>query len=55
MRSGGIVEDLNEGIAGGGFDDSKKVAQAETEGYRHDEPQCAVEEGGGHDGPRKSD
>lgn len=44
----GVVEDLDEGEAGRGFEDGGDVAHCEAEGYHHYEAEDAVDEDGAH-------
>ena len=46
----GVVEDLDERVAGLGQDDLGKIAHAETHGDGHDKTHGAVDVDGPHDG-----
>lgn len=52
---GCVVEDLDEGVAGGGFEDACRIAERETKGHDDDEHEDDIEEDGAHNGAREGD
>jgi hypothetical protein len=51
--AGGVVEELDEGVAGWGVEDGGDVAESEAEGDGHDEAEQAVEAEGRDHGARE--